>query len=78
MGRIERHFDHITKAQVTLSVEKDRKKAEASVQLAGNEVFAQCESQDMHASIDNLLDKLDRQVLKHKEKLISHRQRKLA
>ena len=77
MGRIERHFDHITKAQVNLCVEKDRKKAEASVQLAGNELFAQCESTDMQSSIDGLLAKLDRQIVKHKEKTSSHRQRKL-
>lgn len=75
MSKIERHFDHITHTQVTLTVEKDRQKAEASMHLSGNDVFAQCESNDMYASIDALLDKLDRQVLKYKEKNVSRRQR---
>ena len=75
LSKLERHSDHITKAQVTLSIEKDRQKAEASIQLSGNDVFAHCESADMYASIDTLLDKLDRQVLKHKEKNVTRRQR---
>ncbi|NRB37631.1 MAG: ribosome-associated translation inhibitor RaiA [Pseudomonadales bacterium] len=75
MSKLERHSDHITKAQVTLCVEKDRQKAEASIQLAGNDIFAHCESADMYASIDTLLDKLDRQVLKHKEKIVNRRQK---
>jgi len=75
MSKLERHFDHITHAQVTLSVEKNRQKAEASVQLSGGDVFAQSESEDMYASIDTLMDKLDRQVLKHKEKIVGRRQK---
>lgn len=75
MGKLERHFDHITNTQVTLSIEKNRQKAEASINLSGGEVFAQSVSADMYTSIDNLLDKLDRQVLKHKEKIVSRRQK---
>lgn len=68
MEKLERHFDHITNTQVTLSVEKLRQKAEASVHISGADIFAQSESQDMYASIDALIDKLDRQIIKHKEK----------
>ena len=68
MEKLERHFDHITNTQVTLSVEKLRQKAEASVHVSGADIFAQSESQDMYASIDLLIDKLDRQIIKHKEK----------
>lgn len=73
MEKLERHFDHITNTQVTLSVEKLRQKAEASVHVSGADIFAQSESQDMYASIDQLIDKLDRQIIKHKEKRSNNR-----
>lgn len=71
--RLERHFDNITNVQVTLSVEKLRQKAEADIHLAGGEIFAQAENEDMYAAIDAMVDKLDRQIIKHKEKLKSHK-----
>lgn len=71
--RLERHFDNITNVQVTLSVEKQRQKAEANLHLAGGEIFAQAEQEDMYAAIDAMIDKLDRQVIKHKEKMKSHK-----
>lgn len=71
--KLERHFDHITNVQVTLTVQNLRQEAEATVKLAGAEVFAKSESGDMYAAIDSLIDKLDRQVIKHKEKLQSHK-----
>ena len=58
---------------VILSVEKLAQKAEATLHLAGNEVFAEAVNEDMYAAIDALVDKLDRQVIKYKEKLKSHR-----
>jgi len=73
LAKIERHFDHVTNVQVILSVEKLEQKAEATVHLAGNDVFAEAVNEDMYAAIDSLVDKLDRQVVKHKEKLKSHR-----
>ncbi len=72
-NKLERHFDHITNVQVTLTVQNLRQEAEATVQLAGGEVFAKSESEDMYAAIDSLIDKLDRQVIKHKEKLHNHK-----
>lgn len=71
--RLERHFDNITNVQVTLSVEKQRHKAEADMHVAGGEIFAQAEQDDMYAAIDAMIDKLDRQVIKHKEKMKSHK-----
>ena len=73
IARLERHFDHVTNVHVILSVEKLEKKAEATVHVAGADVFADAVHQDMYAAIDALVDKLDRQVLKHKEKIKSHR-----
>ena len=71
--RLERHFDHVTNVHVILSVEKLRQKAEATLHLNGTDVFADCVEEDMYAAIDGLVDKLDRQVKKHKEKHTNHR-----
>ncbi|MCI0400322.1 MAG: ribosome-associated translation inhibitor RaiA [Gammaproteobacteria bacterium] len=73
MKRIERHFDHMTNIHVILSVEKERQKAEATIQVSGASLFADSEHDDMYAAIDMLCDKLDRQIKKHKEKLTDHR-----
>lgn len=71
-SKLERHFDHINNVYVTLNVEKIRQVAEAKVNLNGGEVYATHEHDDMYAAIDGLIDKLDRQVIKHKEKLSDH------
>ena len=71
-AKLERHFDHINNVYVILNVEKLVQKAEATLHLTGGEVFATADSSDMYAAIDSLIDKLDRQVIKHKEKLKSH------
>lgn len=73
IAKLERHFDHVTNVHVILSLEKLEKKAEATVHIAGADVFAESVHQDMYAAIDSLVDKLDRQVLRHKEKIRNHR-----
>ena len=70
--KLERHFDQINNVHVILNVQKMQQKAEATLHLAGGEVFAMSENADMYAAIDSLIDKLDRQVIKHKEKLTKH------
>ena len=70
--RLERHFEHINNTHVILSVEKDRQKAEATVHVNRGNLFADEEKEDMYAAIDGLIDKLDRQLKKHKEKLTDH------
>lgn len=72
MERLERHFDLVTNINVILSVEKLRQKAEATIHITGNDVFANCEDENMYAAIDALVDKLDRQLKKHKEKITDH------
>ncbi len=69
MQRIERHFDKIVNVHVVLAVEKLVQKAEATVQVNGASLFALEESEDLYAAIDGMVDKLDRQVIKHKEKV---------
>lgn len=70
--KLTRHFDHINNVHVILSVEKLRQKAEAKLNVNGGELFADCEDGDMYAAIDMLIDKLDRQVKKHKEMMRDH------
>ncbi len=72
MERLERHFDHMTNTHVILSVEKLRQKAEATLHVSGGNLFADATSEDMYAAIDSLIDKLDRQIKKHKEKVKDH------
>lgn len=70
--RLERHFDHVTDVHVVLGVEKLRHKAEATMHISGGTLFADSIEEDMYAAIDGLVDKLDRQVKKHKEKITDH------
>ncbi len=72
LEKLERHFDHVTNVHVVLSVEKLRKKAEATLHVSGANLFANAEHEDMYAAIDALADKLDRQIKKHKEKIQEH------
>ncbi len=69
MTRINRHFDHVIDVSMILSVEKLRQKIEANVHLSGKDIFVESENSDMYAAIDLLVDKLDRQIIKHKEKV---------
>jgi len=71
-SKLERHFDHISNVHVILNVEKFNQKAEATVHFSGAEVFASSDNTDMYAAIDSMVDKLDRQVIKLKEKLKKH------
>jgi len=71
-AKLERHSDHINNVHVILDIEKLNQKAEATIHVIGAELFASTEHQDMYAAIDSLIDKLDRQVIKHKEKLARH------
>ena len=73
LDRVNRHFDHVIDVNVALSVDKLRKKIEANVHVRGKEIHAEAIDPDMYAAIDMLADKLDRQVLKYKEKISAHR-----
>ena len=67
-AKLDRHFDKITSIRVTLGVEKVKQKIDATLLIAGGEIIANAEHDDMYAAIDLLVDKLDRQLIKHKEK----------
>ncbi|MDJ0929264.1 MAG: ribosome-associated translation inhibitor RaiA [Gammaproteobacteria bacterium] len=75
LERLERHFDQVTDVHCILTVEKLRHKAEATVHVSGSTMFADAVEDDMYAAIDALVDKLDRQIKKYKEKLTDHHPR---
>jgi len=75
MIRIERHFESVTSIKCILTVEKLRHKAEAKVNVTGGTLYAEAVQDDMYAAIDGMVDKLDRQIVKHKEKLTDHHAR---
>lgn len=68
LTRINRHFDHVIDVNMIMSVEKLNQKVEANVHLSGKDIFVESTDSDMYAAIDLLVDKLDRQIIKHKEK----------
>ena len=68
LERINRHFDHVIEVNVVMTVEKLDQKIEANVHLSGKDIHVQAHDGDMYAAIDGLIDKLDRQVLRNKER----------
>jgi putative sigma-54 modulation protein len=69
LEKIQRHFDLVSDVHCILTVEKLRHKAN------GGKIYADSTQEDMYAAIDGLVDKLDRQVKKYKEKLADHHAR---
>lgn len=72
LSKLERHYEQITRVTVILTVDKLVQKAEATVHATGADLFANAEHDDLYAAIDALSDKLDRQIIKHKEKHRGH------
>jgi len=73
LERITHHFDHVIDVNVTLTVEKLNQKIEVSVHVRGKDIHCESSDTDMYAAIDSLVDKLDRTIIKHKEKSLEHR-----
>ena len=69
LGRVKRHFDHVIDAHVILTTNK----AEVTLHVPGKDLHCECEDGDLYAAIDLLADRLDRQVLKYKDKLQTRR-----
>ncbi len=72
LQRIVRHFDHVISIDVILKIENHHKQAEGKVNAAGKSLFAQESRDDMYAAIDSLVDKLDKQVRRHKDRVRGH------
>ena len=73
LERIKHHFDQVIDVNVIMSVEKLQQKVEATVHVSGRDIFCESSAADMYAAIDSLIDKLDRTIIKHKEKNLAHR-----
>jgi putative sigma-54 modulation protein len=71
--RFDRYITNISEANVTLTVEKYRHKAEVLLKVNGVLIQAEAITGDVYSSIDEVAEKLDRQTKKYKEKLVSHR-----
>jgi putative sigma-54 modulation protein len=77
MERITRHFDQVVDISVLLSVQRNREKAsrqkaEVTLHIKGKDIFVEQTHEDLYAAIDQLIDKLDRQVGRHKDKMQNH------
>ena len=77
LDRIKRHFDQVVDVKVLLTVENMkekelRQKAECNIHIKGVDLFAESTHADLYAAVDELVDKLDRQVVKHKDRLQKH------
>ncbi len=73
LDKVKRHFDNVIDINVILSVDKLVQKAEGTVHVSGKNIFAETEDSNLYVAIDALVDSLDRQVLKHKEKHTARR-----
>lgn len=73
-SKLEHHSDDIISIKVILLIENIRQLAEASVHIKGSDLFAKADSDDMYAAIDALIDKLDRQLINHKNKALDRQQ----
>jgi putative sigma-54 modulation protein len=72
LDRIMRHFDQVVDVKVLLTVEKQKEKerrqrAECNIHVKGSDMFAESSHEDLYAAVDELVDKLDRQVVRHKD-----------
>lgn len=77
LERVTRHFDQMVDVRVILSIlnEKDKERrqhAECNIRVKGNDLHAESSQSDMYAAIDDLMDKLDRQMVRHKDKVQTH------
>ena len=72
LSRIRRHFDHVIDVSVILTVDHLARKAEVSCHVAGKEIFVKSGDPDLYAAIDAVADKLDRQIVKYKDRLHAH------
>ena len=73
LERLTQHFDHVIDVNVIVSVEKLQQKIEATVHVRGKDIFCESSASDLYAAIDSLVDKLDRNIIKHKEKNLAQR-----
>ena len=74
LERIEKFFGEDTAAQVTLSVDKDRQKIEVTIPMKGHTIRAEQASDNMYVSIDLVVEIIERQVTRHKKRILDKEQ----
>ena len=77
LDRITRHFDQVVDVKVLLTIDnqkekENRQRAECNIHVKGSDMFAEASLADLYAAVDDLVDKLDRQVVRHKDRLQDH------
>ncbi|MCA7974067.1 ribosome-associated translation inhibitor RaiA [Burkholderia sp. AU39826] len=75
LERVLRHFEQVIDATVLLSVDNHKqinRRAEISLHVKGRDIFVESVNDDLYAAIDLLIDKLDRQVVRHKDRMQDH------
>lgn len=75
LGKIESHFDKVMDADVVLEVQKHRHIAEVNLHANGVRIHGKEASSDMYASVDAVMEKLERQVRKYKDRINQHKPR---
>jgi len=76
IGKFKRYLDGITEAIVTMSVEKYRHRVEVTLKINGSFIQAESITGEMYSSIDDVVEKLEKQIKRYKEKMVSHRKNK--
>lgn len=72
MSRVLRHFDHVIDAQVILSLEPLKHRAELTLHVRGKDIHCQAAESNLYAAIDLLIDKVDRKVIQYKDRTQNH------
>ncbi len=72
LGHLKHSFDHVVDVHVVLTVEKYRQRSEITIRANGVVIHAKGETDDMYASIDSVVDKLNRQLKRYRAKLHRH------
>ncbi|MDZ5456444.1 ribosome hibernation-promoting factor, HPF/YfiA family [Azohydromonas lata] len=77
LDRVTRHFDQVVDVNVLLAIDKSKEKdrrqrAEVTLHVKGRDIFVEQSHEDLYAAIDQLMDKLDRQVMRHKDRTQEH------
>ena len=75
--RLQQHFNEMMDIHVNLKVERARHTAEATIHVRGHTLFATTDHDDMYVAIDDLVNKLNHQIVKHKEKLKNHHKKEV-
>jgi putative sigma-54 modulation protein len=67
--RLERYFDGTHRVEVVMSREGDQSVVELIIAATGRQIVSESRASDLYAAFDTVLDKAEKQLIRHKEKL---------